>query len=159
MTDVVLADRIARAGAWAGAADRVVLDHASRMVRRKRLVGEGGLAFLVDLGAVVSLEDGDAFVLRDGRHIWVVAADEPLLAVTGDLVRLAWHVGNRHTPCQIEAGRLVIRNDPVLRAMLRHLGANVAEIRAPFCPEGGAYGHGRTMGHDHGPHNNDHGEP
>ena len=66
------------------------------------------------------------------------------------LMRLAWHIGNRHTPCQIEAGRLLIREDHVLEAMLRQLGATVTKVREPFTPEGGAYGHGRTMGHDHG---------
>jgi urease accessory protein len=78
------------------------------------------------------------------------------LAVSGDLARLAWHIGNRHTPCQVEKGRLLIRRDHVLEAMLRQLGAGVEAVIAPFRPEGGAYGHGRTMGHDHG-HSHDHG--
>ncbi|MEL6207055.1 MAG: urease accessory protein UreE, partial [Pseudomonadota bacterium] len=59
--------------------------------------------------------------------------------------------GNRHTPCRIEADRLLIRDDHVLADMLRKLGAGVRPLHAPFQPEGGAYGHGRTMGHDHGP--------
>jgi urease accessory protein len=64
-------------------------------------------------------------------------------------VRLAWHIGNRHTPCQIEAHRLVIRADHVLADMLRGLGAEVTEATEAFTPEGGAYGLGRTMGHAH----------
>jgi urease accessory protein len=72
-----------------------------------------------------------------------------VLIVTGDLTRLAWHIGNRHTPCQIEADHLVIRADHVLAAMLTGLGASVTPAKAPFTPEGGAYGHGRTMGHEH----------
>ena len=93
---------------------------------------------------------GDAFVLEDGRRIGVRAAVEPLLEVTGpDLVRLAWHVGNRHTPCQIEAERLLIQRDHVLRDMLEKLGATLREVDEPFTPEGGAYGHGRTHGHAH----------
>jgi len=87
----------------------------------------------------------------------VLAAQEPLLQITGpDLVRLAWHIGNRHTPCQIEAGRLLIARDPVLADMLARLGATLAEVVEPFRPEGGAYGHGRTLGHDHG-HDHGHG--
>ncbi len=86
----------------------------------------------------------------DGRLIEIVAAAEPVLIVQGDLPRLAWHIGNRHTPCQIEDDRLVIRDDHVLKAMLVQLGATVTHAMEPFTPEGGAYGHGRTMGHDHG---------
>ncbi len=131
-------------------ADRVVLGYDARMLRRKRLVAEGGLAFLVDLAQTTGLEDGDALVLDDGRAVAVAAADEPLLVVTGDLARLAWHIGNRHAPCEIGADALRIRADPVLADMLRHLGATVTEAAGPFRPEGGAYGHGRTMGHSHG---------
>ena len=69
---------------------------------------------------------------------------------TQHLVELAWHIGNRHTPCQIEGGRLLIRRDHVMETMLRGLGASVSHACEPFTPEGGAYGHGRTMGHDHG---------
>ena len=81
------------------------------------------------------------------------AAPEPLAEVAAEgaeLARLAWHVGNRHAPAQIGAGRLWIRRDHVLEAMLARLGATVRPVMAPFTPEGGAYGHGRTHGHSHG---------
>ena len=130
--------------------DHIALDYEARLLRRKRLVSAGGRAFLVDLPETVSLSEGDAFWLDDGTEIAVRAAPEPLIEVTGDLPRLAWHIGNRHTPCQIGEGRLLIRADHVLADMLRRLGATLREIEAPFTPEGGAYGHGRTFGHDHG---------
>lgn len=135
----------------AGAADRVVLSYDERFLRRKRLVCEGGDSFMVDLAETTSVEDGDAFLLDDGRKIAVVAAEEPVVQVRGQLPRLAWHIGNRHTPCQVASDHLVIRRDPVIEAMLRGLGAQLVLLIAPFRPEGGAYGHGRTMGHDHGP--------
>jgi urease accessory protein len=135
----------------------VVLGHDERFLRRRRLVTAAGEAFLVDLAETASLSEGDCFRLTDGRLVEVVSAEEAVLVITGDLPRLAWHIGNRHTPCQIEADRLVIRADHVLEAMLRQLGATVTPARAAFSPEGGAYGHGRTMGHDHGPaHGHDH---
>ena len=86
----------------------------------------------------------------------MIAAKEPLFSVTGDLVQLAWHIGNRHTPCQIEAKRLVIQRDLVIGHMLEHLGAQINEILEPFTPEGGAYGHGRTHSHEHGATAHDH---
>lgn len=134
------------------AEDAVVLDYEGRFLRRKRLSSRAGLSFLVDLPETVSLDPGDALQLDDGRLIGVVAAMEPCLRVEGPLPRLAWHIGNRHTPCQIGADHLLIRADHVLEAMLRGLGARVTPTMAAFSPEGGAYGHGRTMGHDHGFH-------
>jgi urease accessory protein len=139
-----------RAGYWPRLATaRVVLGYEDRFLRRKRLTTVGGEAFLVDLSETSNLLAGDAFELSDGRLVEIAAADEPVLVIRGDLVRLAWHIGNRHTPCQIEADRLVIRADHVLADMLRGLGATVTEACAPFTPEGGAYGMGRTMGHAH----------
>lgn len=141
---------IRRAGEWSGAGGVISLDYEARFLRRKRLVAQDGTAFLVDLARTESLEHGDAFELSDGRRIEVRAASEPLLEITGDLIRLAWHIGNRHTPCQIEPDRLLIARDPVMSDMLARLGAGLREVVAPFSPEGGAYGHGRTHGHDHG---------
>lgn len=146
-----VSERIRAAGEWSGAADRCVLSYDARFLRRKRLVAEGGLAFLVDLEQTASLNAGEAFELSDGRFVEISAAPEPLYAVTGpDLARLAWHIGNRHTPCQIEARRLLIQRDRVIGHMLEHLGAALDEIEGPFTPEGGAYGHGRTHAHEHG---------
>ncbi|TCM85725.1 urease accessory protein UreE [Rhodovulum steppense] len=137
--------------------DCVTLTYDARFLRRKRLVSDGGLAFLVDLARTTSLNEGDVLVLEDGLTVKIRAADEPLYEVTGpDLVRIAWHVGNRHTPCQIDPGRLVIQRDHVIRDMLERLGAEITEIEEPFLPEGGAYGHGRTHSHSHD-HPHDHG--
>lgn len=131
--------------------DILTLDYAARFLRRRRLVADGGLAFVIDLPQARALADGEVLHLSDGRRVAVRAADEPLLDVRGDLARLAWHIGNRHTPCRIESDRLLIRDDPVLADMLARLGAAVLPVTAAFVPEGGAYGHGRTFGHDHGP--------
>lgn len=131
--------------------DLVVLTYDERLIRRKRLVTVHGEGFLVDLPAVTNLDDHWGFQLDDGCTIQVLPAEEPLLQITGDLPRLAWHIGNRHTPCEIEPHRLLIRQDHVLEAMLRQLGAEVTFVCEPFTPEGGAYGTGRTVGHSHGP--------
>ena len=152
MRDFPKAVAVITAPANVAAIAEVCLDYDARFVRRKRLVTACGRGVLVDLAETVSLADSDCLQLSDGSLIVVRAADEDVLKVTGDhLPRLAWHIGNRHTPCQIEPTHLLIRRDHVLEAMLRGLGADVQPIIAPFTPEGGAYGHGRTLGHDHGP--------
>jgi urease accessory protein len=149
--ETMTAVRLHRAGHWNGpAADRLVLDYEGRFLRRKRLLTAAGGAVLVDLPETVSLDAGDALETADGQLIEIAAAPEALLRVTGDLTRLAWHIGNRHTPCQIAPDHLMIRADHVLADMLARLGATVAPVTAPFTPEGGAYGHGRTQGHHHG---------
>jgi len=129
--------------------DHVVLDYEARHRRRVRLVTAGGVALLLDLPEARHLRDGDRLVLEDGRRVLVHAAQEPVIDVrahdTRELARLAWHLGNRHTPTQVLAGALRIREDHVLAEMLRGLGAHVTRAEAPFDPETGAY----AGGHDH----------
>ena len=144
------------------AADTVVLDFDDRHRRRMAMTGTRGLEFLLDLENATALRGGDALVLEDGRLIEVVAAPEPLLEIKGadphDLIRVAWHLGNRHLPTQMMAKGLRIRRDHVIEVMVKGLGARVIEIEAPFDPEGGAYadgGHAHAA-HDHSPH--DHGD-
>jgi len=151
MPSIPVAQTLRRAGDWSGTSKTCKLDYGARFLRRKRLEASDGTAFLVDLPQTMSLDHGDALVLEDGALVEIEAAEEALYRVTGpDLARLAWHVGNRHTPCQIGADHLLIQADPVIGHMLEHLGATVTEITAPFTPEGGAYGHGRTHSHAHG---------
>ena len=136
----------------------VVLDHEAAFLRRRVLTAEDGTRLALDLPRATALAPGTRLVTEAG-HYEVRAAQEPLMAVAAadarTLARLAWHVGNRHVPCRIEADRLVLRDDHVLSAMLEGLGATVSRMTGPFHPEGGAYGTGRVAGHSHGPH--DHG--
>src|SRR4029077_12523905 len=133
-------------------ADTVVLDFDDRHRRRMAMMGTRGLEFLLDLQNATVLRGDDALVLEDGRLVEVVAAPEPLAEIRGrdpqHLVRLAWHLGNRHLPTQITARGLRIRRDHVIEAMLKGLGARIIEIEAPFDPEGGAYA---DSGHAHAP--------
>ena len=97
-----------------------------------------------------------------------MAAPEPLIEVRGkapaDLIRLAWHIGNRHLPAQVTPKALRIRRDHVIEDMLRGLNATLVAIEAPFDPEGGAYAtapHGEVAshhdhGHDHDGHHGHH---
>ncbi len=156
---MIRATRHAKAGDWPEpAADRVVLDFDSRHRRRVRLTTEAGTAVLLDLPKAVAMADGDGLGLEDGRWIAVEAAKEPVMEVTAEgrlaLLRIAWHVGNRHLPTDIaEIGdgglRLRLRPDHVIEEMIIGLGGRVRRIEAPFQPEGGAYG---GQGHHHHGH-------
>lgn len=135
------------------AADTVVLGFDDRHRRRMAMTGTRGLEFLLDLKEAIALRGGDALVLEDGRLIEVVAAPESLVEIRGTdphhLVRVAWHLGNRHLPTQIVGKGLRIRRDHVIEDMVRGLGARVIVIEAPFDPEGGAYAGGGHAGHGH----------
>ena len=151
MTTLPVAQILHRKDEWSGPSATCQLDYAGRFLRRKRLKTDTGLAFVVDLPRTTSLDEGDALELDDGTLVAILAAQERVLVIRGaDLARLAWHIGNRHTPCQIARDHLLIQSDPVIRHMLDQLGADITDTVAPFTPEGGAYGHGRTHGHDHG---------
>lgn len=140
--------------------DSCTLTYEDRFLRRRVLHSDAGEAFLVDLPHTTSLDAGQAFKLSDGRLIAVKAADEPLMQITApNLLKLVWHIGNRHCPAQIEDARVLVQPDHVIRDLMLRLGADVSDITAPFTPEGGAYGHGRTHGHSHGDahgHSHDH---
>ncbi len=146
-------------GAWSGPpADHVTLSYDDRHRRRITLTGDRGIRALLDLPYAILVAGGSGLRLDDGRILEVRARIEPLLEVrakdAASLLRLAWHIGNRHLTAQIEPDRILIRRDHVIAVMLTGLGATVTEIEAPFDPEGGAYG-GRHTAHDH--HEHDHG--
>jgi urease accessory protein len=132
----------------ADAVDRVVLEADDRQRRRIALTGEKGTRFLLDLAAPAILRDGDGLVLDDGSIVAVAGKPEPLLEISGatptEVVRLAWHLGNRHTDVQFAGERLRIRRDHVLEHMVRGLGATATPLEARFDPEPGGHGH-----HDH----------
>ena len=127
-------------------AESLVLESQDRHIRRKLLRTENGGQLLVDLPKAVQLEDRDCLVLDDGRLVQVMAADEDLTEITATspehLVRLAWHIGNRHLEAQIESHRILIRPDHVIVHMLENLGARTSTVRERFTPEHGAYSHG-----------------
>ncbi|MFA5958627.1 urease accessory protein UreE [Hyphomicrobium sp.] len=133
--------------------DEVTLDFDNRHRRRLAMTGAGGLEFLLDLPRARRIKQGDTLLLEDGRRVRVVAAKEPLAEINAptdaDLVRIAWHLGNRHLPVMLLPGRILIRRDHVIEDMVRLLGASVKLIDAPFDPEDGAYaGAGRHHHHD-----------
>ena len=154
---MIRATRIIAKGQWPmAAADSVVLDYDQRHRRRMAMEGTGGLAFLLDLADAVPLRDGDGLELEDGRIVSVTAAPEPLAEITtanaAELMRIAWHLGNRHLPAELRPDRIRIRRDHVIEDMVRGLGANVTHLDAPFEPESGAYhsdSHHRHDAHHH----------
>ena len=156
------ATAVREAGSWspAEARDAVRLDYDARHRRRIVLRGLRGLDFLLDLPKAVALRGGDGLLREDGGIVAVEAARERLLEVRSgpgaDLLRIAWHLGNRHLPTQLLGDALRIREDHVIRDLLEGLGAQVRPVEAPFDPEGGAYGHGRVHDHGQGAHGTGH---
>jgi urease accessory protein len=132
------------------AVDRVTLPFLDRHRRRMRLVADSGAPFLLDLARAQHLTDGDGLELDNGSYIRVCAAAEPVIEINADspadLLRIAWHIGNRHLPLQVADGRLRLRADHVIAAMVEGLGGNIEWRTAPFDPEIGAY-----AGVTHGP--------
>ena len=134
---------------------RAVLAHDERHLRRRAIELSDGGKVLVDLPDPIALNDGDRLVLEDGRHVEIIAAQEEVYDIRArdgvHLTELAWHIGNRHLAAGIEANRIIILRDHVIKAMLEGLGATVAEVSEPFRPVRGAYsgGHAHTEAHAH----------
>ena len=130
--------------------DTITLTYDQRFIRRKKLVSDNNLGFLVNLSETVSLKKNDGFLLDNGSIILIKSAEEELLEITSNnLMKITWHIGNRHIPCQIENERLLIQVDTVIENLIIKLGGYVKKVKEEFNPEGGAYGLGRTHGHKH----------
>jgi urease accessory protein len=142
-----------RRGAWPdeAAQDSVTLAYLDRHRRRIRLVSDAGKPFLLDLARARRLTDGDGLELDDGAYVRVNAAPEPVIEIAAaptDLLRIAWHLGNRHLPLQVVENRLRIRDDHVIAGMVSGLGGEITRLDAPFDPEIGAYT-GAMQAHQH----------
>ena len=137
-------------GSWQSGQERgrVLIDFDRRHRRRIALRTEAGEDVLLDLPQAARLRDGDGLALDGGGVLRVVARPERLLEIhahdRAGLVRIAWHLGNRHLPVQLAGDTLLIRADHVIADMVRQLGGHVHEIEAPFDPEAGAYAGGHT---------------
>jgi urease accessory protein len=138
----------------------VLIDYDRRFRRRILLTTTLGEEVLLDLPSAVRLRHGDGLLLESGGVVRVQARPEALLDIhahdDGDLVRIAWHLGNRHLPVQVLGEHLRIRADHVIEEMVELLGGHVEHVLAPFDPEGGAYAGGHHHHHDdddgHGHH-------
>jgi urease accessory protein len=158
------ATRVIAKGDWKPdeAKGTVTLSFEDRFRRRVLMTDDAGEAFMLDLAHATRFEDGDGLALAEGGMLLVRAAIEDVLDVHGvdaqHTSRLAWHIGNRHTPMEVMSeGGLRIRYDHVLAHMLEHLGATVLRASATFAPEAGAYdspetgegSHGHSHAHSH----------
>lgn len=152
--------------------DSVRLDHDLRSRRRMVFTTVSGAPILLDLQRPAHLRDGDGLQLEDGAIVRVDAAAEALIEISAPsvaaLVRIAWHLGNRHLPTQLLPGRdggtIRIRQDHVIAEMVEGLGGVSELLMAPFDPEGGAYAGrngeailARHDHHHHAPHHHHHG--
>ena len=136
--------------------DRLVLPFDRRQKSRLRTRLESGTEVGLFLERGTVLRDGDFLRTEAGLLVRVVAATEQVYLVRCasplQLMRAAYHLGNRHVPLEIGDGWIKLKRDAVLRDMLLGLGAAVSDAELPFDPEAGAYGGGHTHGDEsHGP--------
>ena len=147
-------ETILPAGTWekSESSDHVLIDFDRRHRRRILLQTASGKDLLLDLPHAIRLRHGDAIQTTEGKLIRVEARPEPLAEIhahsDADLVRIAWHLGNRHLPVQLRGDRILIRQDHVIEAMIDQLGGHIDHIEAPFDPEAGAYAGGHQHAHD-----------
>jgi urease accessory protein len=158
-------------------ASTVELDWDVRQKSRFDATDSQGRQLGVFLPRGTAVRGGDVLVAEDGSMVRVIAAPQSVLVITPcsehgspfDLVRAAYHLGNRHVPIELKPDHLKIEPDHVLADMLRAMHLIVKQADAAFEPESGAYtpapaaaahGHGHDhhdhAGHDHGEHGGHH---
>jgi urease accessory protein len=141
-------------------ASTVELDWDVRQKSRFEALDSAGVQLGVFLPRGTVVRGGDVLVAQDGSLIQVLAAPQTVLKITCcathgnafDLMRAAYHLGNRHVPIELKPDHLKIEPDHVLADMLRAMHLTVVEVSEPFEPESGAYAQG---GHAHGSHAHD----
>ena len=146
----------------------LVFEHRRRARLRARLDSGAEVGLVLDRG--LSLKHGDRLATRDGALVVEVRARPELLSTveTSDrhlLTRVAYHLGNRHVPLQIEPGGLAYQHDHVLDDLVHELGLHAQVVERPFEPEPGGYSGGhrhrheqeQAHGHEHG-HAHAHGQ-
>lgn len=137
-------------------ASTVELDWDVRQKSRFDATDSAGRTLGVFLPRGTAVRGGDVLVAEDGSLVRVVAAPQAVLKITPcahhgspfDLIRAAYHLGNRHVPIELQADHLKIEPDHVLMEMLRAMHLTVNAVNEPFEPENGAYGH-HAPGHSH----------
>lgn len=142
----------------------VVLDWDTRQKSRFDTEDSQGRTLGVFLPRGTMVRGGDVLVAEDGSLIKVISTPQPVMVIRPcaehgspfDLVRAAYHLGNRHVQIELQPDRLHIEPDHVLGEMLRNMHLTVTEELAPFEPEGGAYAAGGHHGHAHGEHEHAH---
>lgn len=159
-------------------APHLELDWDIRQKSRFDATASNGQSVGVFLPRGTVVRGGDVLLAQDGSLLRVVAAPQPVLRITActdphhghshapahehphipafDLMRAAYHLGNRHVPIELKPDHLKIEPDHVLADMLRAMHLNVAEVREPFEPEGGAYGGQAAAGHHGHGHTHEH---
>jgi len=150
-------EKVLPAGSWDATEeiDRVLIDYDRRFRRRIVLMTVLGAEVLIDLPQAVRLRDGDGLLVATGV-VRVCAQAEELMEIhahgDAELIRIAWHLGNRHLPVQLLGDRIRIRSDHVIGQMIEGLGGHVDLIQVPFDPEAGAYAGGGHQHHDDDDH-------
>ena len=136
----------------------ITLDWDTRQKSRFDATDSTGRQLGVFLPRGTVVRGGDVLVAEDGSLVRVEAAPQKVLRITFcaehgtafDLMRAAYHLGNRHVPIELRTDHLKIEPDHVLAELLQSMHMTVAEVQEPFEPEGGAYGDSALLGHDHG---------
>lgn len=148
-------------------ASTVELDWDVRQKSRFDATDSTGRALGIFLPRGTAVRGGDVLLAEDGSLIKVVAAPQSVLKITHctehgtpyDLIRAAYHLGNRHVPIELKPDHLKIEPDHVLADMLRAMHLIVNAVDDAFEPENGAYATGgHTGGHAHGGHGHSHGD-
>jgi urease accessory protein len=148
-------------------ATTIELDWDVRQKSRFDATDSQGRALGVFLTRGTAVRGGDVLLAEDGSLVRVQAAPQPVLRITHcsahgtafDLIRAAYHLGNRHVPIELQPDHLKIEPDHVLAEMLQRMHLIVTDVNEPFEPENGAYSAHGGHGHDHGGHSHDHHEP
>jgi urease accessory protein len=123
----------------------LALTAEERSRTRYRFDDDLGNIFLIRLPRGTLLEQGDLLQSKTGELLKIEAKAENVLTITSSdtlqLMKVIYHLANRHCAMEITTDYLRISFDPVLEKMAKDFGLEVIQEKVPFYPEKGAYQH------------------
>ena len=116
-----------------------------RILRGKRLT-DCDQEVLLQLPRKGKLNDGDILSTNESNlYLEIIAKKENLIEISSnskiELIKTAYHLGNRHVDVEIEKDSLLTKSDYVIKNMLNNFNVDVLNTQRKFSPETGAHSH------------------
>jgi len=116
-----------------------------RILRGKRLT-DCDQEIILQLPRKGKLKDGDILITNESNfYVEIIAKKENLIAISSkskiELIKTAYHLGNRHVEVEIEEEILLTKSDYVIENMLKNFNVDIVNTQKKFFPERGAHSH------------------
>jgi len=125
---------------------KLTLSSDERRILRGKRLSDCDQEIILQLPRNGKLNDGDILLTnKSSFYVEIIAKTEKLIEISSnskiELIKTAYHLGNRHVEVEIEEGILLTKSDYVIKNMLLNFKVDVKNTKKKFFPERGAHSH------------------